>query len=120
MEKLFILKKVDVQKAEAVLKSYNKEVVVRVYLSAHYENRTMLTILMCDEKHQLLSHIELLNNPINELCLFPIIDEEYLSFKVSGEDLIIQFKNKQDEEDITVDLFTNTYEFLGRRHVKVQ
>ena len=35
MEKLFILKKVDVQKAEAVLKSYNKEIVVRVYLSAH-------------------------------------------------------------------------------------
>jgi len=107
MKELFNIDMVEANVVKATLKGYEK-VNAQIRLTA-----TMVTVTIDNDEQQLLEQTEPLNVSINELCLIPSINKEYLSVEISGADMVVQIKNQQDEKGIIIDLFDSKGEFLG-------
>ena len=110
---LFVMDIANSINVEVGVKGYDREVNAQIYLCPSDEETTTLKIVVGNDTHQLLEHIQTLNEPIDELCLVPLIKGEYLIVEVSGADTTVQIKNQQDEKGIITDLFDSQDEFIG-------
>ena len=111
-KELFIIDIAEDKNVEVQLNGYSREVNAQIYITQNNVESTTLTVIVGNELHQLFEHTQTLDKPIDELCLLPIVDGEYLSVRVSDTDTAVQIKNQQDEKGIIIDIFDSKGDFV--------